>query len=441
MANEMLMAAARRGELGNTPEQIMARLIQFYVEQGMAPEAATRAAAQVVNSDLMDMPSRVSIQDRALQAIREREFAREQQEMYRRNPRRLSDEVASAESMPGYDPTGYRFNRPPGKDARNYRDTSYMLPPASQPMTAAEAREARITRPMPMGDLPGWRQPAPSSPAPSRRTDLIFGTAGLSPSAFRQYMEERDAAARAASEPKQVYIPSAVGPPIKDSGEPPPAPQQRSLAEMVARAANPFTDYSRPSGAAAAPRQTPAPTSAPTAPYVRMLPAPMSAADLEGPAERPGFVSEDMSAAFLDGPAAKLSQPARRAVQVARSVMPANPPMPPRPQREPVGAPMQLPSAAPQGSSEGFLSRLFGSQPETLSSRELFERASQTDSPADFFRADRAMREGRAEGGAAMGEATPFPSPAAPPKPSSGGRDAAITKALDIIHQLVLRGR
>lgn len=126
---------------------------------------------------------------------------------------------------------------------------------------------------------------------------------------------------------------------------------------------------------------------------------------------------------------------------VARSVMPANPPLPPRPEREPVGAPMQLPSAAPQGSSEGFLSWLFGSQPETLSSRELFKRASQTDSHADFFRAARAMHEGRAEGGAAMGEVTPFPSPAAPPKPSSGGRDAAITKALDIIHQLVLRGR
>lgn len=173
-------------------------------------------------------------------------------------------------------------------------------------------------------------------------------------------------------------------------------------------------------------------------------PAPMRAADLDGPSTyRPdysGYGGQDSPREIMMQRAlAATAAPAKAAA--VRSVMPANPPMPPRPEREPVGAPMQLPSVAPQGSSEGFLSRLFGSQPEPLSSRELFERASQTDSPADFFRAERAMREGRAEGGAAMGEAPPFPSPAAPPKPSAGGRDAVITKALDIIHQLIMRGR
>jgi len=155
------------------------------------------------------------------------------------------------------------------------------------------------------------------------------------------------------------------------------------------------------------------------------------------------YVSSDMSARFSDPP-----QTERRAVQVAREVVGANvPPPPPRP------------AAGP-------------------SSRELWARFNETENPADFVRADRAMlaedramregRPGRAEGGGipeGMMGARPMPSLDLPPmdgpppmgdmpplggmspasKPTAGtgagGRDAAINKALEIIHHLVIRGR
>jgi len=176
----------------------------------------------------------------------------------------------------------------------------------------------------------------------------------------------------------------------------------------------------------------------------------------------PQYASSDMSAAFLDGPSAfrqaapmmatpeamrlptSYGQPERRAVQVAREVVGANaPPPPPRP------AEAERPAAGP-------------------SSRDLWSRYNETESPADFARADAAMRAGRAEGGGipeGMMGARPMPSLDLPPmdgpppmgdmpplggmspasKPAAGagagGRDAAINKALEIIHHLLIRGR
>lgn len=114
------------------------------------------------------------------------------------------------------------------------------------------------------------------------------------------------------------------------------------------------------------------------------------------------------------------------------------------------------------------------------SSRDLWTRYNESESPADFVRADKALladkamlaalREGRAEGGGipeGMMGARPMPMPnldlppmdGPPPmsdmpplggmspanKPTAGagagGRDAAINKALEIIHHLVIRGR
>lgn len=59
------------------------------------------------------------------------------------------------------------------------------------------------------------------------------------------------------------------------------------------------------------------------------------------------------------------------------------------------------------------------------------------DNAADFFRADRA-RMGRAEGGGIM-DAPPMPMPDMPKPAGAGGRDAAINKALEIIHHLIVR--
>lgn len=136
---------------------------------------------------------------------------------------------------------------------------------------------------------------------------------------------------------------------------------------------------------------------------------------------------------------------ARAAISTARNVMPSNPPLPPR-------RPAEITPAA--------------SGP---SARDLWERYNESESPADFVRADMAMRAGRAEGGGIpegmMGmrgmqpmdlppmSDGPMPSgpdmgsmpdlgPSPTPKPAgagAGGRDAAINKALEIIHHLVIR--
>jgi len=180
-----------------------------------------------------------------------------------------------------------------------------------------------------------------------------------------------------------------------------------------------------------------------------------------GFADPPQFQNSDMSARFLDGPSA-----ARAAVRTART------PMPP-----------------PRATDEAPARGRFFSGPDYQSRNDLAEGPERgygapvlqngrinwgdSENPADFVRADaamRAMRAGRAEGGGLdpMGglmppdmatmpvdapsmPMPPMPADAGPPpsmdgpKPpaagGAGGRDAAINKALDIIHNLVTRQR
>lgn len=181
------------------------------------------------------------------------------------------------------------------------------------------------------------------------------------------------------------------------------------------------------------------------------------------PIAAPPPVSSDMSARFLDGPSTYspdysglgggADSPREQMMQraLAATAAPAKrfaeaPMPPPRPveERQPV-------ASGP-------------------SSRDLWRRYNESESPADFILADRATREGRAEGGGipeGMMGARPMPMPnldlppmdGPPPmsdmpplggmspanKPTAGagagGRDAAINKALEIIHHLVIRGR
>lgn len=116
----------------------------------------------------------------------------------------------------------------------------------------------------------------------------------------------------------------------------------------------------------------------------------------------------------------------------ARPAKEAAVPLPPRRPAE-VAAPPPMPVRA---------------APEEPSSRSLWEEYNKSGSAADFIRADRAMREGRAEGGGipmGMEGMRPapmdIPMPDVPKQAGAGGRDAAINKALEIIHHLVIRGR
>ena len=477
MANEMLLAAARRGELGNTPEQVMARLVAFYTQQGFPIAEATRQASAAASSILGEIAARRQagdIQSRALQVVRENQERRvraEQQWNYRQNPRLLGEGAASPAraEMPGYDPTGYLFQYFAGEDGRDHSDTANMLPRMSVPMTDVEAREMRVTRPRPRGDLPGWRIPAaPVDPmaAGEPRWRRIMGRVGLGGSGDRQVA--------------QTYAPAGEGAPILNSGEQPTPPSTATLGQIALRSLNPFYRWPQPttvvgSGGASQPSAT--------APAPQFMNNNMSAAFLEGPAEpqirpmdstlfgedagpRPSpMIASDSTLAGYDMPPA-----ARAAVRTARNVMPQNPPMPPpRPRDEAPargrffsGPDYQSMNALAEGPERGY------GAPVLQNGRINW---GDSENPADFVRADAAMRAGRAEGGGLdpMGglmppdmatmpvDAPEMPMPPMPPEPAppslmdgpkapaagggAGGRDAAINKALDIIHNLVNRQR
>lgn len=173
-------------------------------------------------------------------------------------------------------------------------------------------------------------------------------------------------------------------------------------------------------------------------PQIRPMDSTLFGEDV-GPRPSP-MIASDSTLAGYDMPPA-----ARAAINTARNVMPQSPPMP---------TPHQT-QAAPAASGP--------------SARDLWERYNETGSAADFVRADAATpRLPRADGGglgsdpmaglmppdmATMPVEAPLPMPAdAAPPPSmdgpkapagggSGGRDAAINKALDIIHRLITTQR
>jgi hypothetical protein len=115
----------------------------------------------------------------------------------------------------------------------------------------------------------------------------------------------------------------------------------------------------------------------------------------------------------------------------ARPAKEAAVPLPPRRPAE-VAAPPPMPSRAPVEAERA---------PAGESLWDIYNR---TGNAADFVRADRAMREGRAAGGEIDGmrgmQPMPMPAPEQPKQGGAGGRDAAINKALEIIHHLIVRG-
>lgn len=87
---------------------------------------------------------------------------------------------------------------------------------------------------------------------------------------------------------------------------------------------------------------------------------------------------------------------------------------------------------APQQEDGGILSKIFGGAPSgNMSREELMRRANESGSAADFFRADEALRKERPEMFPTDGMAT---GGAAKPH-----KDAALHKALEIIHALIAR--
>lgn len=448
MANEMLTAAANRGGAGSSPDQIARRMYEFYLSRGMDPDAALAQVDRLMSSGMYSdvAERRAGVQDRAMELARRAE----DQARMRANPKMLGEGVAAPApaDLPGYDPTARAAHRPlnellserervmrnPSPQAArefnrqiyelsDYTNNRPQIPSFSQPMTRTEAEEARVTRPMVQDTRPAWlreRAAAPSMSPLISRPESGFLSARLGQPGYNARVAEYEAQKRAyniargaTSGPAQTYVPAAQGQPILNAGEEPPRTMglPASAGLIGAAAAAPAAP------AAAAPASAPASA------------APAAAA----PAAFPMMVApESMRLPTSYG------QPERSAVEVARRVVKADSPPPPPPR------PVEISRPAVESPA-----------------RALWTRYNESESPADFVRADRL---GRAEGGGipeGMMGARPMPMPSldlppmdGPPpvgemspasKPTAGagagGRDAAINKALEIIHHLLIRGR
>jgi hypothetical protein len=121
--------------------------------------------------------------------------------------------------------------------------------------------------------------------------------------------------------------------------------------------------------------------------------------------------------------------------------------------RPPQPMPLARPSSVPRGESASFLSRLFGGGDERQSTGARVQdmnRQGRTvvdwgnpESSADFFRADKAAREWNAKNAEnqAIGAGSSADTGMKRGGSVGGGKDAALHKALEIIHHLLTRGR
>jgi hypothetical protein len=93
--------------------------------------------------------------------------------------------------------------------------------------------------------------------------------------------------------------------------------------------------------------------------------------------------------------------------------------------------------------SSSFMSRIFGGPEYQSTGDRVVKEGGQGvnfgsgESAADFFRADRELRKQRPE----MFERQAEARGGAPKASGGGGKDAALHKALEIIHHMLVRGR
>jgi hypothetical protein len=106
----------------------------------------------------------------------------------------------------------------------------------------------------------------------------------------------------------------------------------------------------------------------------------------------------------------------------------------------PAAAPAQ--QAPAKQDEPGFLGRIFGKDPYAgMSSRQLMDIANQNpDSPAAFFRADQALRKEQPDMFKPKNDTVPAEKRGGPVKGNAApGKDAALHKALEIIHHMLTR--
>jgi len=364
-----------------------ARLTNFYRSQGY--DDSTAAALAVAEMGRRAPPD-YSIPDPGYEGPTSAPLAQALREQAQANPRELAATRSSNEDLPGFDPTAREFNAQQAAEAAaRMQQRSATLHQQMYGRSSAMSDEdvARAE-----GMATAGREP------PRSRFDLSFRR--TAPQAAPTYPTE------AFREPERpTLVERAMG-----IVEQPVSPAAR-MAENVMR-----EDQGGSSPPAAAPV-----TATPNA-----APAPATSA----PPRQAPYMDEGRSAYDSVLGVVPSSAPSRPAPAVKRD-LPA--PLPPR-----------RPEEFSRSEPGSFLSRLF-SGPEYQSTGERVVKEGgqgvnygSGDSAADFFRADKALRAQRPELFERQAEAR-----GGAPKPvaGGGGKDAALHKALEIIHHLLTRGR
>jgi hypothetical protein len=417
MANEMLARAADRGDMNQSPSSIASRMYKFYLSQGLPPSAALEQVSRLMSSGMYSdvAERRTGVQDRAMELARRAE----DQARMRANPQMLGEGIAAPApaDLPGYDPTAGRMTGA----AEAPRLSQPMTRPAPGALPAAVENQVRAFQEERARDLAMRRAAEATVPVGERRPGFQARMA------VAAGMQSLDPATRARAE--QMY-----------------EDQQRRVEQFTANRQRQAFLPGDTSLFGEAPR-TDVPTLFPPSPPAGLIgaaaaapaaaaPAPASApASAAPPAAAPAAFPMMVAPESMRLPTS-YGQPERGAVEVARRVVGADSPPPPPPR------PVEISRPAVESPA-----------------RALWTRYNESESPADFVRADRL---GRAEGGGipeGMMGARPMPSLDLPPmgdmpplggmppasKPAAGtgagGKDAAINKALEIIHHLVMRGR
>jgi hypothetical protein len=368
--------------------------MEFYRSQGYdEPTAAALAISEMGRR----APPDYSIQDPGYEGPTSAPLVQALQEQARTNPRQLAATRSSSEDLPGFDPTARDFNAQQAAEAA-----------ARMQQRAASLHQQMYGRSSAMSDEDVARAEGMATAgreAPRSRFDLSFRRAA--PASAPTYSTE------SFREPER---PSIVDQAVRIVERPTSAAAR--MAENIMQENQP----SIVSPAAAAP-----------APQTSAAPAFPMDGSISGEAYGTPIQREvARAAAQFDN----LVDPRITSAAVRPAARPAARPTPPMP--------LARPSDVSRGETPSFISRLFGGPEYQSTGDRVVKEGGQGvnfgsgESAADFFRADRELRKQRPEMFERQAEAR-----GGAPKAASGagGKDAALHKALEIIHHLLTRGR
>ena len=375
-----------------------ARLMEFYRSQGYDEPTA---AALVVSEMGRRAPPDYSIPDPGYEGPTSAPLVQALREQAQANPRGLAATRSSDVDLPGFDPTARDFNAQQAAEAA-----------ARMQQQAATLHQQMYGRSSAMSDEDVARAEG-------------MATAGREPPRSRFDPSFR----RTAPQTPPTYSTESFR-----------EPERPSIVDQAVRIVE------RPTSAAARMAENVMQEGQPS------IVTPAAAAPAAQTSAAPAFPMDGSITGEAYG-TPNQRELARAAIQ-ASGMMDSGPgitaPAATRPAARPTARPMVLPpslelqrQARSEQPSSSFMSRIFGGPEYQSTGDRVVKEGGQGvnfgsgDSPADFFRADRELRKQRPE----MFERQAEARGGAPKASGGGGKDAALHKALEIIHHLLTRGR